>query len=82
MREFKIQADALGANIATKHQKLKASHTIPHPRRLRKVREQVKTMLNSLVSPRKIRGYLHRWVLWRVSASQRWEYQELLEWFV
>lgn len=71
-----------GADIATKHQTPDASHIVPHPRTLRKAREQIKAMVNSLVSPRRIRNYLHRWTMWWVRTSQRWQYQELLEWFL
>ena len=37
---------------------------VPHPRTLRKARENVKAMVNSGVSPCRIRSYLHRWSTW------------------
>jgi hypothetical protein len=55
---------------------------VPHPRTLRKAREQVKHMVIDEVSPRRIRNYLQRWVAWWVNASNTWEYQELLQWFL
>ncbi len=64
------------------HQTPEASHIVPHPRTLRKAREQVKAMVNSGVSLRRIRSYLHRWTMWWVRTSQHWQYQELLEWFL
>jgi len=33
-------------------------------------------------SPRQIRNYLHRWVTWWVNASETWQHQELLNWFL
>ena len=54
----------------------------PHPRTLRKARAQVKLMVEDGVSPRKITGYLHRWVMWWVRTTENWHYHELLEWFL
>lgn len=55
---------------------------VPHPRTLRKAREQVKHMVINEVSPRRIGNYLHRWVTWWVRTSDVWQYQELLQWFI
>jgi RNA-directed DNA polymerase len=55
---------------------------VPHPRTLRKVREQVKQMVIDEVSPRRIRNYLHRWVMWWAMTSNTWQYQQLLQWFI
>jgi hypothetical protein len=55
---------------------------VPHPRTLRKAREQVKQMVNDGVSPRRIRNYLHYWAFWWVRTSQSWDYQRVLEWFL
>jgi hypothetical protein len=55
---------------------------VPHPRTLRKAREQVKHMVIDGTSSRRIRNYLHRWVAWWVNASDTWQYQELLQWFM
>ena len=55
---------------------------VPHPRTLRKARENVKAMVNSGVSPCRIRIYLHRWSTWWVGTAQSWQYQKLLEWFL
>lgn len=53
----------------------------PHPRTLRKAREQVKHMVIDEVSPRRIRSYLHRWVAWWQNTSDT-HYQELLQRFI
>ena len=39
-------------------------------------------MVKSEVSPRRIRGYLHRWSTWWVGTAQSWQYHEPLEWFL
>ncbi len=54
---------------------------VPHPRTIRKAREQVKQMVIDGMSSQRIRSYLHRWATW-VRTSEHWEYQELLEWFL
>ena len=64
------------------HQTPELDRIVPHPRTLRKAREQIKAMVNSGVSPRRIRSYLHRWSTWWVGTAQSWQYQELLEWFL
>jgi hypothetical protein len=33
-------------------------------------------------SSRRIRNYLHRWVMWWTKTSTTWEYQELLQHFI
>lgn len=55
---------------------------IPHPRTIRKAREQVKAMVNDGISTQKISRYLHRFVLWWVKASQIWTYEELVDAFI
>ena len=55
---------------------------VPHPRTLRKAREHVLAMVNSGVSPFRIRSYLHRWATWWVRTAQNWQYHELLAWFL
>jgi hypothetical protein len=69
-------------NVATDHQEPALDRIVPHPRTLRKARENVKAMVNSGVSPCRIRSYLHRWSTWWVGTAQSWQYQELLEWFL
>ena len=44
--------------------------------------EHIKAMVNSGVSPCRIRSYLHRWSTWWVGTAQSWQYHELLEWFL
>ncbi len=55
---------------------------VPHPRTLRKARDQVKQMVIDEVSPRRIRNYLYRWVTWWTMTSNTWQYHELLQWFI
>jgi hypothetical protein len=50
---------------------------VPHPRTLRKAREQVKYMVIDGTSARRIRHYLHRFITWWVNTSGTWAYQEL-----
>ena len=69
-------------NVATDHQEPALDRIVPHPRTLRKARENVKAMVKSEVSPRRIRSYLHRWSTWWVGTAQSWQYHELLEWFL
>ena len=64
-------------------QKQQASlQPVPHQRTLRKARENVKSMVASGLSARKIRDYLTRWAMWWQNTSGTWEYQVLLEQFV
>jgi len=44
--------------------------------------EKVQAMVNTGVSPCRIKSYLHRWVTWWVSTAQSWQYEELLAWFL
>ena len=69
-------------NIATDYQKLEANRIVPHPRTLRKAREQVKQLVIDGTSSQRIRSYLHRWVLWWVRSSESWDYIELVEMFL
>ena len=59
-----------------------ALRIVPHPRTLRKAREQVKLMVIDGISSHRIRSYLHRWVAWWAMTSNTWHYQELLRWFI
>ena len=34
------------------------------------------------LSAQRIKRYLHRWTLWWVRTSDRWQYEERLEWFL
>ena len=54
----------------------------PHPRALRKARENVKFMVADQVSPVKIRCYFSRWLQWWVTTSNTWQYHELLQAFM
>ena len=65
------------------NQKHELKLMVPHARTLRKAREQVKCMVIDGISSRRIRNYLHRWVIWwRATTSESWHYLEILKWFV
>jgi hypothetical protein len=72
----------MGGETISEHQKHEPMRTVPHPRTLRKAREQVKHMVIDEVSPRRIRHYLHRWITWWVNTSSTWPYQELCNDFI
>ena len=55
---------------------------MPHPRTLRKAREQVMWMVKDGFSTRRIRNYLHLWTAWWVKTTTIWRYETLLEWFI
>lgn len=57
-------------------------YIVPHPRTLRKAREQVKAMVNDGVSCLKIRTYLRRFVLWWAKTVETWRYEILLHQFI
>jgi hypothetical protein len=71
-----------GGNRLKNYQTHEPTHIVPHPRTLRKAREQVKYMVIDEVSPRRIRNYLQRWAAWWAKTSEDWQYQELLQWFI
>jgi hypothetical protein len=50
----------------------------PHPRTLRKAREQIKWMVHDGFSTQTIRRYLHRFALWWANTSDTWTYEALL----
>jgi hypothetical protein len=58
-----------GGNRLKNYQTHEPTHIVPHPRTLRKAREQVKYMVIDEVSPRRIRNYLQRWAAWSSSHS-------------
>lgn len=64
------------------HQQPAPLQVVPHPRTLRKARENVKQMVADGTSFRKIRRYLDRYVMWWQNTSIIWEYQELLQRFI
>lgn len=64
------------------HQVHEQIHIVPHPRTIRKAREQVKAMVKDGISARKISRYLHRFVIWWVKTSIIWKYEELLNIFI
>lgn len=73
---------SLAAKAATDHQTPALDRIVPHPRTLRKAREQVKQMVIDGLSACRISSYLNRWALLWVRTSDCWQYEELLEWFL
>lgn len=71
-----------GGKADSEHQACEPMHMVPHPRTLRKAREQVKYMVIDGFSAYRIRNYLHRWTMWWTNTSNTWEYQELLQHFI
>src|SRR3990167_3176990 len=71
-----------GVEPIVRHQQHVALHMTPHPRALRKARENVKFMVADQVSPVKIRCYFSRWLQWWVTTSNTWQYHELLQAFM
>jgi len=71
-----------GGKMTSEHQLHEPTRIVPHPRTIRKAREQVKVMVKDGVSLRKISRYLHRFVLWWVKTSIIWTYEELLNIFI
>lgn len=71
-----------GGRADVAHEKQEQIRIVPHPRTLRKAREQVKHMVQDGTSSRRIRNYLHRWTTWWTNSSNTWQYQQLLQWFM
>jgi hypothetical protein len=71
----------MGLHCVGLYRKPEPTRNVPHPRTLRKAREQVNQMVATGLSARKISSYLHRWSLWWMGTSESWTYQELLGWF-
>jgi hypothetical protein len=71
-----------GGKTLFEHQKHGPTRIVPHPRTLRKAREQIRLMVLDGLSAQRIRSYLHRWVVWWAMTSETWQYQELLRWFI
>ncbi len=55
---------------------------VPHPRTLRKARENIKCIVIDGASLQKTRNYLHRYILWWRKTSEDWQYDELLHWLI
>src|SRR5207247_10702838 len=71
-----------GGKTTFDHKKHEPMRIVPHPRTMRKAREQVKYMVIDGTSSCRIRNYLRRWVMWWTMTSNTWEYQELLQRFI
>jgi hypothetical protein len=73
----------MGGGVATfEHQNHEPIRVVPHPRTLRKAREQIRLMVLDGTSAHRIRSYLNRWVMWWAMTSMTWQYQELLQQFI
>lgn len=71
-----------GGKTTSEHLMHEPIRIVPHPRTIRKAREQVKVMVEDGVSLQKINRYLHRFVIWWVTTSIIWTYEELLDSFI
>ena len=71
-----------GGNAISEQQMHERVRLIPHPRTLRKAREQLRWMVNDGLSAQQIKRYLHRFVLWWANTSATWHYHGLLTWFL
>ncbi|HAT8808320.1 TPA: hypothetical protein ACSH5C_000434 [Legionella pneumophila] len=73
---------AIGGGVRTSnHQAHLPICIVPHARTLRKARTQVQFMVSSGFSTRRIRSYLHYFVLWWVNTTRIWNYEEIIKWF-
>jgi len=70
-----------GVKTACEQQTHELLRIVPHPRTLRKARENIKAMVNDGVSLQKIKTYFRHFVIW-VNTSELWTYEELLGWFI
>ena len=70
-----------GDNSAVPYSSDEQTRIVPHPRTLRKARENVKQMVADGVSRQRIKNYLSSWVNWWVRTSETWSYLELLNWY-
>jgi hypothetical protein len=67
--------DFHAAHYDAKTLKLKGEvNYTPHQRTLRKARMQVQLMVQTGFSTRRIRSYLHRFILWWMNATRIWSY--------
>jgi RNA-directed DNA polymerase len=67
-----------GVEPITDHLQNEFIRIAPHPRTLRKAREQVKLMVLDGISAHRIRSYLRRWAMWWVLTVESWQYKQLL----
>jgi RNA-directed DNA polymerase len=71
-----------GGNTTSNHQSHVPVRIVPHSRTLRKARTQVQLMVITGFFTRRIRRYLHHFLLWWTKTSGTWTYHELIEWFI
>ena len=72
----------LRGKAISEHQLHEQVRIIPHPRTIRKAREQIRGMVEDGLSAQRIKRYLHRFILWWANTSATWHYHELLKWFL
>lgn len=73
---------AIGGGVRTSnHQAYVPVCIVPHARTLRKARMQVQLMVLTGFSTRRIKSYLHRFVLWWANTTRIWNYEEIIKWF-
>ena len=73
---------AVGGVDTCEHQQHVALRITPHPRTLRKARENVRLMVADQVSPAKIMRYFVQWARWWVKTANTWDFQTLVEQFI
>lgn len=71
-----------GGKRSTNHQTHELTRIAPHPRTLRKARENVRLMVADGLSAQKIKKYFFRWAQWWVRAANTWDFKTLIEQFV
>jgi hypothetical protein len=71
-----------GVKPFSDNQNHQPTRIVPHPRTLRKARENIKWMVIDGVSLQKTRNYLHRFILWWQKTAEDWQYDELLHWLI
>ena len=73
---------AVGGVDTCEHQQHVALRIEPHPRTLRKSRENIRLMVADQVSPAKITRYFVQWARWWVKTTNTWDFQTLVEQFI
>lgn len=71
-----------GGKSIINHQQHDALRVTPHPRTLRKARENVRLMVADGLSAPKTKNYFLRWVRWWVKTANTWDFQTLVELFI
>ena len=72
-------SDEGGGKPVYEQKKLEPFRIVPHPRTLRKAREQIQCMVADGASLPQTRIYIRRFVMWWVKTVVSWSYNELVE---